>query len=1027
MADVKEKKYFSAEGEAQGQLDADSAAFAISPNSWVNRMDCRVGSTDKGVIGTDESIGGTLAIGEQEAGYHELGSVEDVVRNGIVTFYVHTLTKHKIEYYDRNTDTTYLCIRSAQIDGGLNFSKYHPIHSAKIVGDILYWTDDYNEPKKLNYIAAVKMNNPSFDTDVIPYTSPLEEEVPYLIRKPPAIQLLWQKLTTPSITVNNVADFAGQFAWRYLFRDREKSVLSPISVFVNYNNPGNTSNLIRIIAPVTEHINQDVQQVDFCVRYGNTGNFFVIRSWNKKIAADAAAIALHNTGVPGLVYFFYNDKIGLALDAAYSVKPFDSVPIKSRGLETGLSRLFLGNNLSSFNTPVLSSMALILNSTSTSTPFQNPMFKSGSDYKLGVIFRDRFKRVIGNVVTNENLRVQIPDRDYNFNTYYTSISVTFSGASAADEIPIEAYYYEVVVTKNLRTRFFVQAKSGGMKYAIKDAVTSAITYQDTYTASAYGIAMDLSLLNAEGMGYLFDPESNDIARIYKLGDATVYNSAVLGLDGNYVLVQLQDLGSFVTQPSVIFEIYTPYKEVGNDPFFTIGVNTLVANPGTPSRNYTSGATVNGDTYLYGRFAASGSYKAENMASNPKFWKQWLGNWGEVNIALFSKQVRKRTAVQWSNVLVEGTETNGLSSFDALDEKILPLDMGELNKLQQTSKVEQQGNIMLAIGSDETASLYLGEVQVVGADRNAFLASSPNVIGTVNILKGNFGTIDPTTVTEYRGNVYWLDRSNGRVIQYSVNGLFPISNYKMTRFWKNWCEKFSSLTQDEIFALGGRAFVFFKVDPNHDELLISIPKLSDIPPKGYLPDYPSTIYPFDPLDYQGKTMVYDLKGNRWMGSYSFYAEGFASLQNQLYSYSNAQMYIHNQYDNQCNYYGVQYKPKIMFVSNMAPSNPKLYHNTAIESNIPPSLMYFYNNYPVQQSSDLVDFSFRNVEGNWCATILRNKLVPTAEGFNTDGLLTGEVMRNVAMFIMLEFTVSGSNPLELKFVDINFIPSIGNNTV
>ncbi|MFS6755247.1 hypothetical protein, partial [Staphylococcus aureus] len=128
--------------------------------------------------------------------------------------------------------------------------------------------------------------------------------------------------------------------------------------------------------------------------------------------------------------------------------------------------------------------------------------------------------------------------------------------------------------------------------------------------------------------------------------------------------------------------------------------------------------------------------------NSKYWKEWLGNWGEVNINLISKQVRKETAVRWSNVLVEGTDTNGLCSFDALDEKILPLDLGAVRKLQQTSKVQEQGNIVLAIGEKDTASLYMGEVHVVGADRIAFLSSAPNVIGTVNILKGNFGTINP---------------------------------------------------------------------------------------------------------------------------------------------------------------------------------------------------------------------------------------------------------------------------------------------
>ena len=161
----------------------------------------------------------------------------------------------------------------------------------------------------------------------------------------------------------------------------------------------------------------------------------------------------------------------------------------------------------------------------------------------------------------------------------------------------------------------------------------------------------------------------------------------------------------------------------------------------------------------------------------------------VGINKMSKRIKKKNAIQWSETLVEGTSTNGMSTFDALNEKILPVSMGALRKLQQTSKVQQQGNVMLAIGEEETASLYLGEVQLVGSDTNSTLAYAPNVIGTVNILKGNFGTSNPESVVEYRGHVYWLDAHNGRVIQYSVNGLFPISNFKMIRFWKLWCDKF----------------------------------------------------------------------------------------------------------------------------------------------------------------------------------------------------------------------------------------------
>ena len=91
---------------------------------------------------------------------------------------------------------------------------------------------------------------------------------------------------------------------------------------------------------------------------------------------------------------------------------------------------------------------------------------------------------------------------------------------------------------------------------------------------------------------------------------------------------------------------------------------------------------------------------------------------------------------------------------------------------------------------------------------------------------------------------------------------------------------------------------------------------------------------------------------------------------------------------------------------------------------PTFVYFYNNYQYQQSTNLVDYSFNQLEGIWYSTLLRNKLVPTATGFTTDGLLTGEKMRNVAMKILVEFSPT-TTQLDLKFAEIGFIISKGNN--
>lgn len=180
--------------------------------------------------------------------------------------------------------------------------------------------------------------------------------------------------------------------------------------------------------------------------------------------------------------------------------------------------------------------------------------------------------------------------------------------------------------------------------------------------------------------------------------------------------------------------------------------------------------------------------------------------------------------------------------------------------------------MLAICQAQTASIYIGEVQLLGSSGNAFVAQSAGVIGTINVLKGNYGTINPESVTEYRGNCFWVDASNGRVIQYSSNGLFPISQYGMSRFWKQVCDQYVRMTAAQIEALGSRPFIFTTVDPYHNELLITIPQLLAAPPNGYLPDYPSIINPFHLYDGQAKTLVYKIgvgQGNPyWMAANLF---------------------------------------------------------------------------------------------------------------------------------------------------------------
>lgn len=302
-----EKKYFAA---ADCGLNADDVDIAVGENQWVNLVDARVGTTDNGVTGVVESIGGTRTLTSPQPSitFINIGSAVDTARNRFFYFQYNKYTnEHRIYCYQADTDEILTVLSASQVTGGLGFNKNYLITNARVVGDMLYWTDNLNEPRRINVEAALKLNNPSYNTDVEPYTSPLAQSVIKLIRRPPG-RVLSVTPVTEGLKPNFIKYFAGQFAIRYVYRDGEISVVGPPSDMVNYrlavSNPSgavvDTSDAIdiEINTPALsgEYIEQDVQIVQYLVRYNNQPEYFVIKEWNKDNATDAAAIAAYNAG-----------------------------------------------------------------------------------------------------------------------------------------------------------------------------------------------------------------------------------------------------------------------------------------------------------------------------------------------------------------------------------------------------------------------------------------------------------------------------------------------------------------------------------------------------------------------------------------------------------------------------------------------------------------------------------------------------------------------------------------------------------
>jgi hypothetical protein len=1119
-------------------INGDDSPRLIDDKSCLNAMNVRMAVTENGRNLRWENIPGTALVtqnvfppyGTQQT----IGSAQDEDNGRLLFFNFNSFGDHGIYCYDPLLNRIFTVIYDSQIIGGLKFSRNSLIHSARVVNGNLYWCDSTNnEPRRININAGINMNlltqgQPVLFPDVVPYKYSMNQTVLYWIRKQPSLILTAQKKTNGSYNNNFIKNEAFQFSWRYIFRDYETSTLSGLSALVNFNLSTDSSNYITVTAPTGEFIDQDVVQVDFVVKYLLSGKSFVFKSWNTNVPADFNAIYAHNYGGIPLAVDFYNDILGNALDDAYTVKPYDSVPIYAQTIEMARFRSFMANYTIGYNTPSISSLnaAAVISNTSTLTgqwiqidynfgasthyfiylgtfgifdapqpsppPFPASVaygtmtlvapgladfalyiinsglypgwingvqwpgatstitggppvpgiagttaFKSGSSDLVTISFFDHSGRKCG--IVTPGVKVNTGERQYDQLQYTTGINWSLSNINAVNEIPDWAYYYTINITKCLTTRFFLQSRVKNITYATKNTTGDYVFNTSAYATNLNGVAVDITLLNAYGMGYNFS--EGDLIKIYINGDSTVHNLSIIAQDGNWIICELSNLGSIGNTASpktdVLFEIYTPYRPSVSEPNYETTIYK-VNNPTTNSRTYSVVAgTLTGDVTILTRNDGTNDYLTENMSPNDKFFNIWNTSTGRQNFVDTVGQVVKTNQIAFSNTIIEGTKTNGLSTFDALDTKDISLECGDIRKLQVANKVfDDQGTIMLAICERQVASCYLSETQLVGQAANAFVGQTTDVIGTVNLLQGSYGTENAESVVEYLGLVMWFDVLNGMYIQYSNNGLFPVSNYKMSRFWKNYSKEYRASSSGNLDNINGFHHVRSCIDPFFREIVCTLPALiydnyaNTLPSYTSVPTYASSILDrFDISDQLGKTMGFQYEDNKWGSNYEYKSEWMEYLQNQMYGFKNGNLYIHNSDTTNWNkFFGISRAMRICVPANINPSQLKDLATIAVETNESPDFAVAKTNYPNVQITDLAGIDFVDQQSNLYSPWFRDRLDPNSSGTASQKLYTGAELTDISIFVMVEWNQSAYDQLVwCNFINVGWQLSRGQQQI
>jgi hypothetical protein len=812
-----------------GGINSDDAEFLVNPKEYLGALNIRFHTSENGEVGRITNIEGTVekdqTLGSsgaetftQPAGVNRtIGAIEDTAKRRVIWFNKNSNGDDRIYCYDADTDLIYTVLKSSDIDGGLNFNGF--IHSLGIVDGVLYWTDDTNQPRRWNIDAGIKTYHSAYETTQEPYdvTSPLSQYQITVIRPQPTLPILATYIGDATAT----ADPDGYRAsYRFVYRDGE------VSTFTTHSNVPKKlaiTGYIEFKIPSSQPIPQDVEKVELAVRHPD-GTMFIYKTWSR--TDDAAEIDAHDNASTPLTFNFTENQIGVAVDNATATKPYDSVPILAGTLEIARDRLFMGDTESGRNAPKSVSLSATLAEVANENNIK--VFKSGSQYRLGIVFYDEAGRYCG-VVPGPT--VTIPDRKEASGPWTGYINWALINNSS--EIPEWAHSYSIVRTKARKTSFFMQYRPNKIEWVTKNS-SNEYEFAATAPNNPYGIALKSTELFNMGLGYSY--QEGDVVNMY-IG-STVHRLKVLDTYSDYIIVESKvSISTFG-----VVEIYTPQPATENEYYFEVGNRFLITDPGTPSRAYDNWAgSLTGDVYVMERLTVVSGvdvyYHAETMNLNDKTWKNWYTDAARPMIVNTKKVKRLPTNICWSNVRTESI--NGLSSFDVLDFKILPKELSTVKRLTLTSKAEAEGTVMLAIGEQETASLYIGESQLFDANGSSFVAKSSGVIGQVNPLRGSYGTIHPESAFKWNGQVVFFDATKGCWIRYDVNGLVPISNFKMRKYFKKAAEdilkNFHDSTEYDAANVDLPIRVLGMVDPFHGEFLSCMPRMSLKPKNTVLSD------------------------------------------------------------------------------------------------------------------------------------------------------------------------------------------------
>ena len=284
---------------------------------------------------------------------HQLGKIYFFVADNADT---EGGSENAIYQYDTSSDEYKLVFKS----GWLNFDPNGFVKADVLNGDfqqdgstqtILYFTDNKNQPRKINVDRAISGGYDSIPSSALGYSL---NTVRATNTSPP----LFFFDSDSNVTSNNFKDKTFQFASQFIYKDGEESAMSSYSglafpsflaLYGSEESPFDSLKenvcLIDLNVSKTSPVFSDVERIRIIGRQGNDGAPFTIDEVDIQSDKQAEVFGQNVTVYSSSegIYRFYNDGIYASVDSQLVNKSYDNVPLRAQGQSLVGNRLLYSN------------------------------------------------------------------------------------------------------------------------------------------------------------------------------------------------------------------------------------------------------------------------------------------------------------------------------------------------------------------------------------------------------------------------------------------------------------------------------------------------------------------------------------------------------------------------------------------------------------------------------------------------------------------------------------------------------------